>query len=339
MKKVITAILTLAMALVMAFGFAACEAEWTPNSFIPIEKIELNSTSLTLTVGETDLLTVLIFPSDTTADKTVTWSVDDSSVATVDENGRVTARRVGQATVTATVDFRQATCFVNVKDPIPLSMNEWQRVFRNCDNYKYVGDTDLSTATIKIDGGTMYTYKEVYPNTAYNTPGTTTEEISYYAGNGIYYNFSYSPTEELEGKWLRQTYTATTAVDGHLIGPTMISQYESQLASYKAEMDFFADSYSSFRITKAYTYYCSQLPMTTNIPGYGEVTQILKNITVKFDKTNLESITFTTDEMNLGYGAFSPASTCTYSDFGKVKIDLPTEFVEWSGLLGDIVTT
>ena len=62
--------------------------------------IELNETEIEVTEGETVQLTATVLPEDAT-DKTVTWASSDESVASVDENGLVTAVAPGAATITA----------------------------------------------------------------------------------------------------------------------------------------------------------------------------------------------------------------------------------------------
>ncbi|MDR1668010.1 MAG: Ig-like domain-containing protein [Bacteroidales bacterium] len=62
--------------------------------------ITLNKPTLSLAVGESETLTATIAPSNAT-DKTVTWSIDPTGVATV-ENGLVRAVAEGTATITAT---------------------------------------------------------------------------------------------------------------------------------------------------------------------------------------------------------------------------------------------
>ena len=87
-----------------------------------IFSIQLDKTTLELTYGEDETVTATVSPDDPD-DKTVTWASSDESVATVDENGKVTAAGVGTATITATAtngtddtsDDKTATCTVTVK--------------------------------------------------------------------------------------------------------------------------------------------------------------------------------------------------------------------------------
>ncbi|MBD5104294.1 MAG: hypothetical protein HDT47_05470, partial [Ruminococcaceae bacterium] len=70
----------------------------------------------TLTVGYTQKLTAIIQPW-TAADKSVTWTSDDTSVATVDKNGVITAVGAGECTITAVPNGNKnvsASCKVTV---------------------------------------------------------------------------------------------------------------------------------------------------------------------------------------------------------------------------------
>ena len=68
-----------------------------------VTSIAISKTSLSLVVGEEDTLSVTFLP-DNANDKTCTWTSSDNSVATVDENGKVTAVARGTAIIKATAN-------------------------------------------------------------------------------------------------------------------------------------------------------------------------------------------------------------------------------------------
>ena len=68
---------------------------------IPVTGIELNNTTATVEGGKTITLIATISPDDAT-NKAVTWSSSNTSVATVNQSGVVTARNVGTTVIKAT---------------------------------------------------------------------------------------------------------------------------------------------------------------------------------------------------------------------------------------------
>ena len=78
---------------------------------ITASSITLNPTSITLTVGQSDRLSATVYPENT-AEKTIIWTSSDESVATVSQDGMVTAIAAGNATITATCGSVSATCDV-----------------------------------------------------------------------------------------------------------------------------------------------------------------------------------------------------------------------------------
>lgn len=80
---------------------------------IPAEGIILSSEVEELTVGDTVELTATVTPVDTT-DPTIIWTSSDEAVATVGEDGVVTAVGEGEATITATCGNVKAECTVIV---------------------------------------------------------------------------------------------------------------------------------------------------------------------------------------------------------------------------------
>ena len=80
--------------------------------------VSLNKTSLTLDVGKSYTLTKTVSPSN--AVTSYTWSSSNTSVATVDKNGKVTAKASGTATITVkTSNGKTANCKVTVNLPAP----------------------------------------------------------------------------------------------------------------------------------------------------------------------------------------------------------------------------
>lgn len=96
-------------------------AECSVTVTVPVEDVSLDRTSVTLEEKQTTTLVATVSPSDAT-DKTVSWSSSDSDVATVDQNGKVTAVKEGVATVKAEAGGKSATCSVTVsKAVVPVS--------------------------------------------------------------------------------------------------------------------------------------------------------------------------------------------------------------------------
>ena len=85
--------------------------------FVPVTSITLNSTNLTLTVGETALLEATVLPDDAD-DNNVRWYSSCPEVLSV-EGGRITALDFGQAVITAQVGGLTASCSVTVLIDLP----------------------------------------------------------------------------------------------------------------------------------------------------------------------------------------------------------------------------
>ena len=67
----------------------------------PVSDVSFSKDAITVTEGETAKIVCTVSPDDAT-DKTLTWKSSNSGVATVDENGKVTAISEGTCTITAT---------------------------------------------------------------------------------------------------------------------------------------------------------------------------------------------------------------------------------------------
>lgn len=114
---------------------------------VPVTSISLKRTSLTLAKGASIKLTAIITPEDAT-EKDIRWSSDNTSVATVNQDGQVTAVNTGNATITASVGGYSATCTVTVNIPVTsISLNPTNLTL-------LVGETALLEATILPEDAT-----------------------------------------------------------------------------------------------------------------------------------------------------------------------------------------
>ncbi|SEQ14313.1 alpha-amylase [Lachnospiraceae bacterium RM5] len=91
---------------------------------VAVTSVSLNKTELELETGNNETLAATVLPTNAT-NKGVTWSSSKTSVATVDSNGKVTAKTAGTANITVTTDDGgyTATCKVTVIDPVVKELN------------------------------------------------------------------------------------------------------------------------------------------------------------------------------------------------------------------------
>lgn len=89
------------------------------SNYIPVNGISLNKSNLNLTINSSEKLTSNVSPSNA-SNKDVTWRSSNNSVATVDSNGKITAKKIGTTIITVSSSGYTSTCTVNVVDTIEL---------------------------------------------------------------------------------------------------------------------------------------------------------------------------------------------------------------------------
>jgi hypothetical protein len=108
------------------------------ESGVSVTSVTLNMTSLTLTKGQSETLIATVSP-DNTADKIVTWSSTNPSVATVDQNGVVTGVQEGESTIIASAGSVTARCQVYVRSSVSQSQVVLEQYW-TLDNGLFVDD-------------------------------------------------------------------------------------------------------------------------------------------------------------------------------------------------------
>ena len=107
--------------------------------------VSLNRTSASIDPGQTVQLTATVLPANVT-NNAVTWRSSNTTVATVDQNGKVTGKTPGSCTITCTTadgSNKTATCAITVKPYLATSIT-----LENDEMEVFVGDTVQMHATV-----------------------------------------------------------------------------------------------------------------------------------------------------------------------------------------------
>lgn len=111
-KKSGTAVIT-----ITAGGFTK---QCTVTVTNPLVSFSLNRTVTTILAGSSETLVITTTPTNPDA-YTINWTSDNTSVATVDSNGKVSGVSGGTATITATINEIQKQCVVKVEEKAAAS--------------------------------------------------------------------------------------------------------------------------------------------------------------------------------------------------------------------------
>ena len=163
--------------IIRGYKDTAAEMYANENEFEFIEiprptSVSLNKTSLTLDVGKSYTLTKTVSPSN--AVTSYAWRSSNTSVATVDKNGKVTAKASGTATITVrTSNGKTSTCNVIVNLPTPQITGltntaggiklSWKKI-DGAYGYRVYQKTSSGWSRIKDTTATSYTDSAVSAN-------------------------------------------------------------------------------------------------------------------------------------------------------------------------------
>ena len=101
-------------------------ASASPPSAVAVIGVALSQTAVTLEIGGTTTLTATVSPGNA-SNKAVSWVSSNTGIASVDGNGKISAKATGTATITVkTHNGKTAACTVTVNAPQkPFDINEW----------------------------------------------------------------------------------------------------------------------------------------------------------------------------------------------------------------------
>ena len=139
---------------------------------VHVTGVTLNKNSMSLNSGSSETLVATVSPSNAD-DKSVTWSSNNTSVATVNSSGLVSAVTSGSATITVTTTDGgyTAQCSVSVSVPIPaspkftLTLSDSSVVSAECDSTSSITQAEISaytSTTVSVEIGECVTSIDFY---------------------------------------------------------------------------------------------------------------------------------------------------------------------------------
>lgn len=107
-------------------GIGWVSKEVTTVVQVQVTSVTLNKTETKIGIGKSEILTATIEPNNA-EDKSIEWKAEPSTIATVDQNGKVTGVAVGSVTITATAkdgSRKSASCTVTVEQ----EESDWAKI-------------------------------------------------------------------------------------------------------------------------------------------------------------------------------------------------------------------
>lgn len=160
--------LAIGLTLLLALG-AIGLVSLSPTDAHAAAKPKISSTSKKVVKGKSFTLKV-----KNTGGKKVTWKSSNKKVATVSKKGKVTAKRAGSATITATVAGKKLTCKVKIygsaKQKALAGLDGWWRAYGGTWDYACIKNGRMYRFHPKRDEDCMIT--------GYSTSGVDKYKLS-----------------------------------------------------------------------------------------------------------------------------------------------------------------
>ncbi|MDR2071318.1 MAG: Ig-like domain-containing protein, partial [Treponema sp.] len=126
----------------------------TPDTETPVTGVRLDKQNLTVAAGAQEGLIAAVEPKEAT-NQAVTWTSNNESIATVDDQGVVTGKGVGTATITVKTNDgnKTAQCTVSV---IPAGETTQAKITITGISAKYQGNNYYAKAFVFPDGTSLF---------------------------------------------------------------------------------------------------------------------------------------------------------------------------------------
>ena len=207
---------------------------------IEVESISLDKTTLKIGIGKTSEALNVTFTPANAKDKTITWSSNSETIATV-SNGKVTGVAEGTATITATSsNGKTATCSITVIDGMTIAEAK-ATVTSYANLQKYIG-----TKIIDYNPTAGGTWRIFYYDEAgeFGTAGKLYLKRDFVSNDTTLSSYtSYTPTTQglaimkaMNPKWRDSSYSSIDLENEHCVAwlcdPTNWTSYKTTEADY-----------------------------------------------------------------------------------------------------------
>lgn len=181
---------------------------------VPLTAITVSPKTTSLTVSQTESLSVTYTPADATDIPSVTWSSSNSGIASVSTTGAVTGVAVGSATITATCGAFTSTCKVTVTDrvqtPVATPSPQDGAIDKNA-TVTITTATPSATIYYTLDGSEPTNKSSVYKAAITISKAMTIKAKAYKSG--------YDASETVMFEYVLKTYTISFDANGGTNAP------------------------------------------------------------------------------------------------------------------------
>ena len=230
---------------------------------VAVTGVSLNKTDLSMTVGGSFQFVATITPKDAT-NKNVKWQSNDSGVAQVDGNGKVTAKAVGTATITVITEDgnKTASCKVTVQEDkvavTGVKLNVTSLSMMEGDSYQLI-------ATIAPINATNQNVKWQSSNSGVAQVNGKGEVRAINAGTA---------TITVITEDGNKTASCSVTVKANTIAVASVSLNKSSLSLVVGDMETLAATLSPANATNKTVKWSSSDPYVAQVNSYGEVRAI-----------------------------------------------------------------
>ena len=174
---------------------------WKKAGFTP-KKVTLDKTSLTMTTGTSKTIKAYD-PANSAYKLSVQWKSSNTKIATVDKNGKITAKSAGKVNITAVLNSQaKATCQVSIA-PKPTKIKSVKKSGKNGIKITWSKVTGISNYQIYMSTKSKSGFKKIATISAKKTSYTKTK-----LKKGKKYYFKIRTAKKVSGQYYYSSYTA-----------------------------------------------------------------------------------------------------------------------------------